>query len=170
MVADPAGRCKANWAAYEAVRGLCWEEVLSKGTKHYSEGLSRFCDRRMSEVVGMLGWARAWPEVLLRAFFGAARGVWAVHLLARSVHPALPILRVDRGAVFDPVYMESSSAAGDGEAVASEVAMMVAPGFYVHGAACSVVKCKVLVASGERWERGGNYGSEKGRRAEVTNF
>ncbi|KAL0923405.1 hypothetical protein M5K25_007461 [Dendrobium thyrsiflorum] len=152
MLADPADRCKANWAAYEAVRGLCWEDVLSKGTRHYSAGLSRFCDRRMSEVVGMLGWARAWPEGLLQAFFGAARGVWAVHLLARSVHPALPILRIDRGARFDPVYMEDST--GDKPST-GEVIMMVAPGFYVHGATCNVVKCRVLMVSGEKSERSG---------------
>ncbi|XP_020587458.1 IRK-interacting protein [Phalaenopsis equestris] len=149
MLADPADRCKANRAAYEAIRGLGWEDVLSKGTRYFSEGLSRFCDRRMSEVVGMLGWARAWPEGLLQAFFGAARGVWAVFLLARSVHPGMPILRVDRGARFDPVYMEESTGVKPGT---GEVIMMVAPGFYVHGATCSVVKCRVIVAFREQNE------------------
>ncbi|CAN6301558.1 unnamed protein product [Urochloa humidicola] len=71
---DPAGRCEANLAAYHAVAVLTWEEVLLHGTKHYSEGLSRFCDAKMSEVVSNLGWARAraWPEPLLQAFFLAA--------------------------------------------------------------------------------------------------
>lgn len=165
LLADPADRCKANWAAYEAVRGLGWEDVLSKGTRHYSEGLSRFCDRRMSEVVGMLGWARAWPEGLLQAFFGAARGVWSVHLLARSVHPALPILRVDRGARFDPVYMEESTA---GKGATGEVVMMVAPGFYVHGATCSVVKCMVIMAFGQKSEL--SYNGPQNGRVEVAKF
>ncbi|PKA58006.1 hypothetical protein AXF42_Ash012545 [Apostasia shenzhenica] len=154
LVVEPAARCSANRANFEAVRALGWEEVLSKGTKHYSQGLSRFCDRRMSEVVGVMGWARAWPEPLLQAFFGAARGVWAVRLLARSVHPPLPILRVGPGARFDAAYMEDAAAlvrtdrpaAG---AAGATVRMMVAPGFYVHAEGCSVVKCRVLIASGD---------------------
>ncbi|RRT56308.1 hypothetical protein B296_00034157, partial [Ensete ventricosum] len=52
---DPAARCEASRAGSEAVRGLGWDEVLCKGTRHHSEGLSRFCDRKMSEVVGVVG-------------------------------------------------------------------------------------------------------------------
>ncbi|KAG0460346.1 hypothetical protein HPP92_020233 [Vanilla planifolia] len=155
LLADPAARCAASRAAYESVRELGWEEVLSRGTRHYSKGLSRFCDRRMSEVVGILGWGRVWPEELLQAFFVAARGAWAVHQLARSVHPAVPILRVDRGARFDPVYMENSAVgseagldAGKDQPSAALVSLMVAPGFYVQSAGCGLVKCRVIVAFG----------------------
>ncbi|KAJ6812780.1 putative IRK-interacting protein [Iris pallida] len=149
-VLDPAGRCEASRAAYEAVRGITWEGVLSKGTKHYSEGLSRFCDRKMSEVVAALGWARAWPESLLQAFFAAAKGVWMVRLLARCAHPAVPVMRVGGGAAFDAAYMEDVVV---GEKVRRltpvSVKMMVSPGFYVYsasGGGVGVVKCKVLCA------------------------
>lgn len=141
---DPAARCEANRAAYEAVRGLGWDEVLSKGTRFYSEGLSRFCDRKMSELVGMLGWAKAWPEALLKAFFGAAKGAWVVRLLSRSVHPAVPVLRVDRGARFDPRFMEDVAADRVIRLEPVSVRMMVAPGFHVYGSDFGVVKCKVL--------------------------
>ena len=40
-----------------------------------------------------------------QAFFLAAKGVWGVRLLARSVHPPLPVVRVDRGARFDSRYL-----------------------------------------------------------------
>nr|XP_010918309.1 IRK-interacting protein [Elaeis guineensis] len=141
---DPAARCEANRKAYEAVRGLGWDEVLSKGTRFYSEGLSRFCDRKMSEVVGMLGWAKAWPESLLKAFFGAAKGAWVVRLLSRSVHPAVPVLRVDRGSRFDPRFMEDVAADRVTRLEAVSVRMMVAPGFHVYTSDFGVVKCKVL--------------------------
>ncbi|KAJ6850280.1 putative IRK-interacting protein [Iris pallida] len=149
-ILDPAGRCEASRAAYEAVRGITWEEVLTRGTKHYSEGLSRFCDRKMSEVVATLGWARAWPESLLQAFFMAAKGVWMVSLLARCAHPAVPVLQVQGGAAFDGAYMEDVVV---GEKVRRltpvSVRMMVSPGFYVYsvtGGGVAVVKCKVLCA------------------------
>ncbi|CAM0872277.1 unnamed protein product [Alopecurus aequalis] len=144
--ADPAGRCEANLAAYHAVAALTWEEVLLHGTKHYSEGLSRFCDAKMSEVVSSLGWARArpWPEPLLQAFFLAAKGVWGVRLLARSVHPPLPVVRVDRGARFDSRFMEDAAAARAGRLEPVSVKMMVAPGFHVYVAGAGVVKCKVV--------------------------
>uniref|UniRef100_A0ACD5XIU1 Uncharacterized protein n=1 Tax=Avena sativa TaxID=4498 RepID=A0ACD5XIU1_AVESA len=144
--ADPAGRCEANLAAYHAVAALTWEEVLVHGTKHFSEGLSRFCDAKMSEVVSSLGWARArpWPEPLLQAFFLAAKGVWGVRLLARSVHPPLPVVRVDRGARFDSRFMEDAAAARAGRLEPVSVKMMVAPGFHVYVAGAGVVKCKVV--------------------------
>jgi hypothetical protein len=143
---DPAGRCEANLAAYHAVAVLTWEEVLLHGTKHYSEGLSRFCDAKMSEVVSNLGWARAraWPEPLLQAFFLAAKGVWGVRLLARSVHPPLPVVRADRGARFDPRFMEDAAGGRAGRLEPASVKMMVAPGFHVYLAGAGVVKCRVV--------------------------
>ncbi|KAF8718905.1 hypothetical protein HU200_025223 [Digitaria exilis] len=143
---DPAGRCEANLAAYHAVAVLTWEEVLIHGTKHYSEGLSRFCDAKMSEVVSSLGWARAraWPEPLLQAFFLAAKGVWGVRLLARSVHPPLPVVRAERGARFDARFMEDAAAGRAGRLEPASVKMMVAPGFHVYLAGAGVVKCRVV--------------------------
>jgi len=143
---DPAGRCQANLAAYHAIAVLTWEEVLLHGTKHYSDGLSRFCDAKMSEVVSSLGWARAraWPEPLLQAFFLAAKGVWGVRLLARSVHPPLPVVRAARGARFDPRFMEDAAASRAGRLEPASVKMMVAPGFHVYLAGAGVVKCRVV--------------------------
>jgi hypothetical protein len=143
---DPAGRCQANLAAYHAIAVLTWEEVLLHGTKHYSDGLSRFCDAKMSEVVSSLGWARAraWPEPLLQAFFLAAKGVWGVRLLARSVHPPLPVVRAERGARFDPRFMEDAAASRAGRLEPASVKMMVAPGFHVYLAGAGVVKCRVV--------------------------
>lgn len=140
-ILNPIERCEANFTSYNMLRGLTWEEVLSKGTRHFSEEFSRFCDRKMSEIVGMLGWNRAWPEPLLQAFFGASKSVWMVHLLATSVHPSLTIFRVDKDARFESVYMEDMGGDKASKLVPSMVRIMVAPGFYVYG---SVVKCKVL--------------------------
>lgn len=39
---DPAKRCKANFAAFLALNGLRWEEVLNRGTKHFSQDFSRY--------------------------------------------------------------------------------------------------------------------------------
>lgn len=144
QILNPIGRCESNLAWFDCLQGLSWEEVLSKGTRHFSEDYSRFCDRKMSEVVAMLGWNRAWPEPILQAFFGASKSVWLVHLLANSVHPSLPIFRVDKGASFDSVYMEDTGGGGGDRArklVPSVVRIMVAPGFYIYN---NVVKCKVL--------------------------
>ncbi|RWW20848.1 hypothetical protein GW17_00015022 [Ensete ventricosum] len=144
---DPAARCEASRAGSEAVRGLGWDEVLCKGTRHHSEGLSRFCDRKMSEVMGVVGWDRAWPEGLLQAFFEAAKGAWVVRLMARSVHPALPALRADQGARFDGRFMEDVAADRVRRLTPANVRMMVAPGFHVYNAAGGgVVKCTVLCA------------------------
>ncbi|PRQ18033.1 hypothetical protein RchiOBHm_Chr7g0201471 [Rosa chinensis] len=140
-ILNPVERCEASYASFELLRGLTWDEVLIKGTKHFSEEFSRFCDRKMSEIVAMLGWNRAWPEPLLQAFFGASKSVWLVHLLATSVHPSLPVFRVESGVGFDPVYMEDMGGDKARKLVPSVVRIMVAPGFYVYG---SVVKCKVL--------------------------
>ena len=81
-------------------------------------GLSQFCK----------------PSVLLQR-------VWLVHLLANSVHPSLPIFRVDVGVGFDGVYMVDMGGDKLKRLVPSVVRIMVAPGFYVYG---SVVRCKVI--------------------------
>ena len=141
QILNPIDRCEANFESFYSLRGLTWEEVLNKGTRHFSEEYSRFCDRKMSEIVSMLGWNRVWPEPLLQAFFAASKSVWLVHLLANSVHPSLPIFKVDIGVGFDGVYMEDMGGDKVKRLVPSVVRIMVAPGFYVYG---SVVKCKVL--------------------------
>ncbi|KAI4327071.1 hypothetical protein L6164_019572 [Bauhinia variegata] len=140
-ILNPMERCEEKFASFNMLHGLTWEDVLNKGTRHFSEDFSRFCDRKMSEIVAMLGWNRAWPEPLLQAFFGASKSVWLVHLLATSVHPSLPIFRVDKGVRFDSVYMEDIGGEKAIGLVPSMVRIMVAPGFYVYG---SVAKCKVL--------------------------
>lgn len=140
-ILNPIDRCEANFASFSRLQSLEWENVLNKGTKHFSEEFSKFCDRKMSEIVAMLGWNRAWPEPLLQAFFGASKAVWLVHLLANSVHPSLPIFRVDKEANFDSVYMEDMVADKARRLVPTMVRIMVVPGFYVYG---NVVKCKVL--------------------------
>ncbi|CAL0312391.1 unnamed protein product [Lupinus luteus] len=140
-ILNPLERCEANFTSFNNLHGLTWEDVLSKGTRHFSEDFSRFCDRKMSQIVAMLGWNRAWPEPLLQAFFGASKSVWMVHLLANSVHPSLPIFRVDKGVRFDEVYMEDMGGDKSSKLIPNMVKIMVAPGFYVHG---SAVKCKVL--------------------------
>lgn len=140
-ILNPLERCEANFSSYMLLRDLSWEEVLAKGTRHFSESFSGFCDRKMSEIVGLMGWNRAWPEQLLQAFFAAAKGVWLVHLLSRAVHPSLPIFRVEAGSRFEPAYMEDMVGDGVRRLVPTTVRVMVAPGFYVY---TNVVKCKVL--------------------------
>ncbi|KAB5564406.1 hypothetical protein DKX38_004460 [Salix brachista] len=141
QILNPIDRCEANYASFNVLRELTWEEVLNKGTRHFSEEFSKFCDRKMSEIVAMLGWNRAWPEPLLQAFFSASKNIWLVHLLANSVHPGLPVFRVDKGVNFDSIYMEDMGGARARKLVPAMVRIMVAPGFYVYG---NVVKCKVL--------------------------
>ncbi|KAI3858536.1 hypothetical protein MKX03_005584 [Papaver bracteatum] len=140
-ILNPVEKCEGNYASFTALQGLSWDEVLTKGTRHFSEDFSRFCDRKMSEIVAMLGWNRAWPEPLLQAFFGAAKSVWLVHLLACSVHPSLPIFRVDKDVKFDGLYMEDMGGDKARKLVPDMVRIMVAPGFYVYN---NVVKCKVI--------------------------
>ncbi|KAK6158053.1 hypothetical protein DH2020_005367 [Rehmannia glutinosa] len=48
-------RCESNFAMFARLQGLTWDEVLNKGTRHFSEDFSKFCDRKMSEIVAMLG-------------------------------------------------------------------------------------------------------------------
>ncbi|KAL7610199.1 hypothetical protein Lser_V15G09749 [Lactuca serriola] len=140
---NPIHRCEENFKSFIRLKELTWEEVLNKGTKQFSEDFSKFCDRKMSEVVAMLGWTRAWPEPLLQAFFGASKAVWLVHLLANSVHPGLPIFRVEKGVRFDLIYMEDMGADKTKKftVTAPTVRVMVEPGFYIYG---NVVKCKVI--------------------------
>ncbi|PIN08123.1 hypothetical protein CDL12_19302 [Handroanthus impetiginosus] len=140
-ILNPIDHCESKFAMFSRLQALTWDEVLNKGTKHFSEEFSKFCDRKMSETVSMLGWSRAWPEPLLQAFFGASKAVWLVHLLANSVHPALPIFRVDKGVRFDPVYMEDIGGDKAKNLIPTMVRIMVTPGFYIHD---NVVKCKVL--------------------------
>ncbi|CAL5356020.1 unnamed protein product [Camellia sinensis] len=141
QILNPIRRCESNFTAFGRLEGLTWDEVLTKGTRHFSEEFSKFCDRKMSEIVAMLGWNRAWPEPLLQAFFGASKSVWLLHLLANSVHPSLSVFRVDKGVGFDSVYMEDMGGDKARKLVPSMVRIMVTPGFYVYG---NVVKCKVL--------------------------
>ncbi|CAN4077888.1 unnamed protein product [Withania somnifera] len=141
QILNPIDRCESNFGLYNSLKDLTWEEVLSKGTRFHSEDFSKFCDRKMSEIVAMLGWSRAWPEPLLQAFFGASKAVWLVHLLANSLHPNLPIFRVDKEMKFDSVYMEDMGADKAKKLVPAMVRIMVTPGFYVYD---NVVKCKVL--------------------------
>ncbi|MFS8032536.1 putative IRK-interacting protein [Helianthus anomalus] len=138
---NPIHRCEENFKSFMRLKELSWEVVLNNGTKQFSEEFSKFCDRKMSEVVGMLGWTRAWPEQLLQAFFGASKAVWLVHLLANSVHPGLPIFRVEKGVRFDPIYMEDMGGDKARRFMSPTVRVMVEPGFYIYG---NVVKCKVI--------------------------
>ncbi|CAN4127540.1 unnamed protein product [Withania somnifera] len=124
-ILNPIDRCGSNFGLYNLLKDLTWEEVLSKGTRFYSEEFSKFCDRKMSEIVAILGW----------------NPVWLVHLLANSLHPTLPIFRVDKEMIFDSVYMEDMGADKAKELVPAMVRIMVTPGFYVYD---NVVKCKVL--------------------------
>lgn len=157
-ILNPIDRCEANFTSFSRLQSLEWDDVLNKGTKHFSEEFSKFCDRKMSEIVAMLGWNRAWPEPLLQAFFGASKAVWLVHLLANSVHPSLPIFRVDKEAKFDSVYMEDMVGDKARRLVPTMVRIMVVPGFYVYG---NVVKCKVLCRYHNN-SNGTDYMEEKG--------
>ncbi|GLU05656.1 hypothetical protein SLE2022_227440 [Rubroshorea leprosula] len=141
QILNPIDCCEANYGSFNDLQGLTWEEVLNKGTRHFNEEFSRFCDRKMSDIVAMLGWTRAWPEPLLQAFFGASKSLWLLHLLANSVHPGLPIFRLDKGVKFNPVYMEDIGGERAKKLNPSTVRIMVTPGFYVYN---NVVKCKVL--------------------------
>lgn len=154
QILNPIDRCESNFGLYNRLKDLTWEEVLSKGTRFYSEEFSKFCDRKMSEIVAMLGWNRAWPEPLLQAFFGASKAVWLVHLLANSLHPTLPIFRVDKEMKFDSIYMEDMGADKAKKLVPNMVRIMVTPGFYVYD---NVVKCKVLCRYNNNI---GNYNNE----------
>ncbi|KAK9072578.1 hypothetical protein SSX86_009013 [Deinandra increscens subsp. villosa] len=138
---DPQQERQARFSSFCALRDLSWNEVLRKGTKHYSEEFSRFCDQKMSGIVTSLNWTRPWPEQLLQAFFVAAKCVWLLHLLAFSFSPALGILRVEENRSFDGVYMEDVFADTQRAQNPTRVKVMVMPGFYVQD---KVLKCKVV--------------------------
>lgn len=140
-VLDPHEDRQAKYAAFVSLRNLSWNEVLSKGTKYYSEEFSRFCDEKMSCIVSTLNWSRPWPEELLQSFFVAAKCIWLLHLLAFSFSPPLEILRVDENRSFDPLYMEDILLERQRSELPAKVKIMVMPGFYVKD---KVLKCKVL--------------------------
>ncbi|GLJ21775.1 hypothetical protein SUGI_0406350 [Cryptomeria japonica] len=140
-ILDIQEHCKENFSSYASLRNLSWNEVLNKGTRYYSESFSRFCDQKMSLIVSMLNWTKAWPEPLLQAFFIAAKCIWLVHLLAFSFNPSLTIFRVDKGTNFDPMYMEDIATESNKRQVPTKVRIMVMPGFYVHD---RILICKVL--------------------------
>ncbi|XP_047327353.1 IRK-interacting protein-like [Impatiens glandulifera] len=159
QILNPIERCESNFKSFNQLQNLTWEEVLNRGTRHFSDEFSRFCDRKMSEVVGMLGWNKTWPEPLLQAFFGASKWIWLVHLLANSVHPSLPVFRVEKGVGYDSIYMEDMGGERCRKLVPEEVRVMVAPGFYVFG---NVVKCKVISRYHNNSSGGGGDGSSHG--------
>lgn len=41
-ILSPVQRCESNLASHTLLKGLTWEEVLNKGTKHFSEDFSRY--------------------------------------------------------------------------------------------------------------------------------
>ncbi|KAK1631845.1 hypothetical protein QYE76_006160 [Lolium multiflorum] len=138
---DPNQDRQESFASFVALRNLSWSEVLRKGTRYYSEDLSRFCDQKMSCVVAALGWSWPWPEQLLQCFFVATKCVWLLHLLAFSFGPPLPILRVEEGRAFDQMYMEDILPDKRQVQDSLTVKTMVMPGFYVQD---RVLKCRVL--------------------------
>lgn len=140
-VLDPYESSNMNFSSFNTLRNLSWDDVVSKGTRFFSEGFSRFCDQKMGLIVSMLNWTSAWPEQLLQAFFTAAKCVWLVHLLAFSFHPPLVIFRVEKPIKFDSIYMEDILADRQSKQASASVRIMVMPGFYVHN---NVIKCKVL--------------------------
>ncbi|XVE60042.1 hypothetical protein DITRI_Ditri05aG0095000 [Diplodiscus trichospermus] len=138
---DPQQDRQAQFSSFVALRNLSWNEVLSKGTKYYSEEFSKFCDQKMSLIISTLNWTRPWPEQLLQAFFVAAKCIWLLHLLAFSFNPPLGILRVEENRTFDPHYMEDMFMERQRSNGPSRVKIMVMPGFYVQG---RVLRCKVI--------------------------
>ncbi|CAM8892734.1 unnamed protein product [Rhodiola kirilowii] len=139
---DPRQDRQAQFASYVALRNLSWNEVLKKGTKYYSEELSKFCDEKMSCIISMLNWSNPWPEQLLQVFFVAAKCIWLLHLLAFSFDPPLTIMRAEENAVFDTRYMEDMGVDRQrSQTDPSRVKIMVMPGFYIND---RVLRCKVI--------------------------
>uniref|UniRef100_A0ACD5YEE8 Uncharacterized protein n=1 Tax=Avena sativa TaxID=4498 RepID=A0ACD5YEE8_AVESA len=138
---NPKQDRRESFASFVALRNLSWNEVLRKGTRYYSEDLSRFCDQKMSCVVAALGWSWPWPEQLLQCFFVATKCVWLLHLLAFSFGTPLPILRVEEGRDFDQMYMEDILPDKRQVEDPMRVKIMVMPGFYVQD---RVLKCRIL--------------------------
>ncbi|XP_021894245.1 IRK-interacting protein [Carica papaya] len=138
---DPEQDRQAQFSSFVALRNLSWNEVLRKGTKYYSEEFSKFCDQKMSLIITTLNWTRPWPELLLQAFFVAAKCIWLLHLLAFSFNPPLGILRVEENRSFDQNYMEDMFVDRQRSHCPNRVKIMVMPGFYVQD---RVLRCKVL--------------------------
>ncbi|KAI7991465.1 IRK-interacting protein [Camellia lanceoleosa] len=139
---DPREDRQSQFSSFVALRNLSWNQVLKKGTKHYSEDFSKFCDQKMSSIVSVLNWTRAWPQQLLQSFFVAAKCIWLLHLLAFSFNPPLGILRIEENTKFDSQYMDDIFM--DRQRLSqgpSRVKIMVMPGFYVQD---RVLRCKVL--------------------------
>ncbi|KAH7674100.1 Nucleic acid-binding OB-fold-containing protein [Dioscorea alata] len=140
-ILDPHLDRLENFSSFVALRNLSWHEVLSKGTKYYSEDFSRFCDQKMSAIVSMLDWSSPWPEQLLQSFFVSAKCIWLLHLLSFSFNPPLMILRVEENRNFDPLYMEDLLHDRQRQQAPARVKIMVMPGFYVED---QVLRCRVL--------------------------
>lgn len=140
-ILDPQQDRQARFQSFVALRNLSWNEVLRKGTKYYSEELSKFCDEKMSGIIAILGCTRPWAEQLLQAFFVAAKCIWLLHLLAFSFKQPLSILRVEENAVFEGKYMEDMYGERQRSEGPSRVKIMVMPGFYVLD---TILRCKVL--------------------------
>lgn len=138
---DPQKQRQAQFSSFCALKNLSWTEVLKKGTKYYSEELSKFCDQKMSSIVTSLNWTRPWPEQLLQKFFVVAKCVWLLHLLAFSVSPSLEILRVEENRTFDGVFMEEVFVDTQRAENPTCVKVMVMPGFYMQD---KVLRCKVI--------------------------
>lgn len=138
---DPHQDRQVQFQSFVFLRNLSWNEVLRKGTKHYSEEFSKFCDQKMSCIISALNWARPWPENLLHSFFVAAKCIWLLHLLAFSFNPPLGILRVEENRSFDSHFMEDVFMDRRRSSDPSRVKLMVMPGFYVQE---RVLRCKVL--------------------------
>lgn len=138
---DPQKDREAQFSSFVALRNLSWNEVLSKGTKYYSEEFSKFCDQKMSYIIAAINWTRPWPEQLLQAFFVAAKCIWLLHLLAFSFNPPLRILRIDENRSFDHHFMDDVMMDKQKSQISCRVKIMVMPGFYVHD---RVLRCKVL--------------------------
>ncbi|RAL45848.1 hypothetical protein DM860_006002 [Cuscuta australis] len=102
---SPEQERHSQFSSFAALRSLSWNEVLKRGTKYYSEELSRFCDQKMSSIITALKWNRQWPERLLQAFFVCAKCIWLLHLLAFSFCPPVVILRVEENRPFDSHFM-----------------------------------------------------------------
>ncbi|VFQ75241.1 unnamed protein product [Cuscuta campestris] len=138
---SPEQERHSQFSSFAALRSLSWNEVLKRGTKYYSEELSRFCDQKMSSIITALKWNRQWPERLLQAFFVSAKCIWLLHLLAFSFCPPVVILRVEENRPFDSHFMDDVFGDRQKSQGPSRVKVMVMPGFYVHD---RVLRCKVI--------------------------
>ncbi|VFQ79440.1 unnamed protein product [Cuscuta campestris] len=138
---SPEQERHSQFSSFAALRSLSWNEVLKRGTKYYSEELSRFCDQKMSSIITVLKWNKQWPERLLQAFFVSAKCIWLLHLLAFSFYPPVVFLRVEENRPFDSHFMDDVFGDRPKSQGPSRVKVMVMPGFDVHD---RVLRCKVM--------------------------